>query len=150
MDVKGALLNSIDEILDKMAFMFFEELEEEPPAEDEFKFITQVTMKGVIFGKLNILLTESTARHIARNLIGIKDDDELFEDTLGDAMEEFTNLVAGRTMTILNPAGPFDMEVPELVDHPAPPEAGLTPLIIDGALDDEPFRILLQYREKTG
>lgn len=147
MDVKGSLLNSIDEILDKMAFMFFEELGEDPPAADEFKFITQVEMKGVIKGKLNILLTESTAKHIARNLIGIRDDDELYDDTLGDAMLEFTNLVAGRTMTILNPQGPFDMEVPHMVTQSASPAADLISLTIDGALDDEPFRILLQYKE---
>ena len=85
MDVKASLMGSIDEILDKMTFMFFEEVEE-PHTGDEFQFITQVRMRGVIQGTLNLLVTEDTAKYIARNLIGIRDDDELFEDTLGDAL----------------------------------------------------------------
>lgn len=147
MDVKSSLMGSIDEILDKMTFMYFEEVEELPSGED-LKFTTQVHMKGVIQGILNLQVTEDTAKYIARNLIGIREDDELFEDTLGDALQEFTNLVAGRTMTLLNPAGPFDMEVPQLVDSPAKTEEGLTVLDINGTLDDQPFRIVLQYKEQ--
>ena len=148
MDVKASLLNSIEEVLDKMAFMFFDEAPPEGPGPEDFGFITEVDTKGVIVGKLNILVTEATARNIARNLIGIRDEDELYPDTLEDALREFTNLVMGRTMTMLNPAGPFDMDVPRLVERPAPPEAGLTLLTIDGALDDEPFQIVLQYQEQ--
>ena len=147
MDVKASLMGSIDEILDKMTFMFFEEVEE-PHTGDEFQFITQVRMRGVIQGTLNLLVTEDTAKYIARNLIGIRDDDELFEDTLGDALMEFTNLVAGRMMTLLNPAGPFDMEVPHIVDGPADPEDGLSLLDINGTLDDQPFRVVLHYQQQ--
>jgi CheY-specific phosphatase CheX len=99
-------------------------------------------------GKLNILVTEDAARNIARNLIGIRPGDELYEETLEDALREFTNLVMGRTMTLLNPAGPFDMEVPRLVKHPAAPEAGRAVLTINGALDEEPFQMVLQYDER--
>ena len=148
MDVKSSLLNSIEEVLDKMAFMFFDEELPEGVDPDDFGFITEVDTRGVIVGRLNIFVTDAAARNIARNLIGIRDDDELFPDTLEDALREFTNLVMGRTMTILNPAGPFDMDVPRLVERPAPPEEGLATLTIDGALDDEPFRMVLQYEEK--
>lgn len=148
MDVKSSLLSSIEEVLDKMAFLFFEEGEQEDSDPDQFGFITEVDTKGVIVGKLNILVTDASARNIARNLIGIRDEDELYPETLEDALREFTNLVMGRTMTILNPAGPFDMEVPRLVEHPAPPEAGLATLTINGSLDEEPFQIVLQYQEK--
>jgi len=147
MDVKASLLGSIDEILDKMTFMFFEEVEEVHSGES-LKYVTQVRMLGVIKGILNILVTEETAKHIARNLIGIREDDELYEDTLKDALMEFTNLVAGRTMTLLNPAGPFDMEVPHMVDAPPNEQNGLTTLDIHGSLDDQPFRVVLQYKEQ--
>ncbi|HEX9842392.1 MAG TPA: chemotaxis protein CheX, partial [bacterium] len=130
-----------------MAFMYFDELEEVEGGEI-FPYISQVAMSGVITGTVNILVTDNAARHLARNLIGIRDEDELYADTLEDALREFTNLVMGRTMTILNPAGPFDMDVPRLVEQAAPPEAGLALLTIDGALDEEPFRIVLQYQEK--
>lgn len=149
MDVKASLLSSIDEVLDKMAFMFFDETEPDEIDIDDFAYITEVSIDGVISGVLNILVTESTARNIARNLIGIRDEDELYDDTLKDAMQEFTNLLSGRTMTIINPAGPFDMEIPKLVEHAAPPRNGHATLTINGALDDEPFRVVLQYRETS-
>src|SRR3972149_4590904 len=130
-----------------MAFMFVDETESGSTDPDDFAFITEVDTKGVIVGKLNILVTETAARNIARNLIGIRDDDELFPDTLEDGLREFTNLVMGRTMTILNPAGPFDMEVPRIVEHLALPTPGRAVLTIGGELDDEPFRVVLQYQE---
>ena len=146
MDVKEGLLSAVDEVLDKMAFMFFDEAEGAPPEDTAFQYITEVNANGVIVGTLNILVTEDGARSIARNLIGIREEDELFDGTLQDALREFTNLVMGRTMTILNPAGPFEMEVPKLVPHPAADRAGLTDLLVDGMLDDEPFRLRLQYK----
>ena len=149
MDVRASLMSSIEEVLDKMAFMFFDEEVPEETAGDPFRFITEVDTKGVIVGRLNIFVTETTARSIARNLIGIRDDDELYADTLEDALREFTNLVMGRTMTLLNPAGPFDMEVPRVVAQAAPPDDGRVQLTVRGALDDEPFQLVLQYEEQS-
>ena len=145
MEVKQSLLSAVDEVLDKMAFMFFDEAEEPPPEDIAFQYVTEVNTDGCIVGKLNILVTEEGARNIARNLIGIRDEDELYDGTLQDALREFTNLVMGRTMTLLNPDGSFDMEVPRLVPRPADAQDGLTHLVIDGTLDDEPFRLRLQY-----
>jgi CheY-specific phosphatase CheX len=147
MDVKASLIGSIEEVLDKMAFMFFDENEPASTDPDDYQYITEVDTHGVIVGKLNIFVTDTAARNIARNLIGIRDDDELFADTLQDALREFTNLVMGRTMTLLNPAGPFDMDIPRVVEHPAPMDAGRAQLTVCGALDEEPFQIVLQYRE---
>ena len=147
MDVKASLLSAVDEVLDKMAFMFFEEGEEGHAEAPAFQYVTEVQANGVIVGTLNLLVTEEGARNIARNLIGIRDEDELFEGTLQDALREFTNLVMGRTMTLLNPAGPFDMEVPKLVPRPSAERAELTQLVVDGMLDDEPFRLKLQYQQ---
>jgi CheY-specific phosphatase CheX len=148
MDVKSSLMSSIEEVLDKMAFMFFDEAPPEGAAPGDFPFITEVETRGVIVGKLNIFVTETSARQIARNLIGIRDEDELYPETLEDALREFTNLVMGRTMTLLNPAGPFDMDIPRLVSDPAPREPGRSVLSLSGALDDEPFQIVLQYDEQ--
>ncbi len=145
MDVKAALISAIEEVLDKMAFMFFDETQPEDAEDDGFRFVTEVHANGVIVGTLNILVTEQVGHSIARNLIGIRDEDELYDDTLTDALREFTNLVMGRTMTLLNPAGPFDMGVPTVVEAPTPIQEGRTALTIDGALDDEPFRLILQY-----
>ena len=146
MDVQAALSNSIDEVLDKMAFLFFDELAEDP-GEGDFSVVTEVNVKGVVSGKLNILVSQSAAKEIARNLIGIRDEDELFQGTLEDALLEFTNLVMGRTMTILNPAGPFDMEVPQIVAAPAAAAQDHQTITITGGLDDEPIRFVFQYQD---
>jgi CheY-specific phosphatase CheX len=148
MDVKTSLVSSFEEVLDKMAFLFFEEGEgDEEDEEPSFDFVTYVEFQGVISGCLNILVSAPTAHQIARNLIGIRDEDALHEGTLEDALREFTNLVMGRTMTLLNPDGPFDMRIPELVQAPAPEETGRQVLALAGVLEEQPFRMLLQYRE---
>ena len=147
MDVKNSLMGSVNEVLDKMAFMFFDEMDDEEQANLKFDFVSFVRFTGLITGTLNIQLTESSARVIARNLLGIRDDDELFNDTLLDALREFTNLVMGRTMTLLNPSGRFDMHVPELVSAISNPEPGSSTIRISGALDDEPIQLVMHYRE---
>lgn len=147
MDLRGALLGAIEEVLDKMAFMFFDEAAEDTPDPDDYAYITYVGFEGVVTGTLNIHVSQPAGANIARNLIGIRDEDELFEETLQDALREFTNLLMGRTMTLLAPDGPFDMGVPELVQAPEPVNAEHTELAVDGLLDDAPFRLLLRYRE---
>ena len=147
LDVRDSLLKAIDEVLDKMVFLFFEENESAFGGAKDFFFITQVEMSGVITGTMNIFLSEGTAALVARNLLGIRDEDELFEGTIDDALEEFTNLIGGRMMTILHPPGPFNMEVPQRVDQPAQPAGGQSELVINGTLEDEPFKIRLAYRE---
>ena len=120
-------------------------MESVPPK--DFHYITQVEMSGIITGTLNIFFTEGTAKLVARNLLGIRDEDELFEGTVNDALEEFTNLIGGRMMTILHPPGPFTLEIPRQVDEPAPHAPDQTALEISATLEDEPFRIRLAYRE---
>ena len=146
MDVKKSLLGSLDEVLDKMAFMFFDELSEEEFENPDYKYVTFVRFSGMINGTLNILINEAAAKVIARNLLGIRDDDELYDDTLLDALKEFTNLVMGRTMTLLNPGGSFDMHVPLLVEKPSDPEEGETTIRVNGALDDTPIQVVMHYK----
>jgi len=146
MDVESALSTAVDEVLDKMAFLFFEELDT-PVGDDAFKFITEVNVNGVVKGRLNILVSQKAAVEVARNLIGIREDDELYDETLMDSLKEFTNLVMGRTMTVLNPAGPFDMEVPSVVDKPTDGMDGHKTIRKLGGLDEAPICFQLHYIE---
>lgn len=147
MDVRESVLQAIDEVLDKMVFLFFEEGGTDSGGADDFFYITQVEFSGVITGTLNIFLSEGTANLVARNLLGIRDEDDLFEGTIDDALGEFTNLIGGRMMTILNPPGPFNMEIPRKVDQAAPAATDQHELTINGNLEEVPFRIRLAYRE---
>ncbi|MDH5751646.1 MAG: chemotaxis protein CheX [Deltaproteobacteria bacterium] len=150
MDVRKALMSSVDEVLDKMAFMFFDELDPEEIGQQVYKYTTMVTFEGAITGGLNIMVTEGVARNIARNLLGIRDEDDLFADTLNDAMCEFTNIVMGRTMTILRQDGRFDMTVPQIVDAPAQPDPDQQSERIEGALDDEAVCLIINFKETPG
>lgn len=147
MDVRDSILKAIDEVLEKMVFLFFEEHETESGISEDFFYLTQVELSGVITGSLNLFLSKATTGLIARNLLGIRDEDELFDGTIEDALEEFTNLIGGRMMTILHPPGPFNMEIPRRVDEPAHPATDQSVLTIGGTLEEEPFRIRLVYRE---
>lgn len=146
MDVKGTLLRAFEEILDKMAFLYFEEPAEEDTDFSTFAFTTQIDFEGVIKGKLNVFFSNESAQEIARNLVGIRDEDELFEGTVNDAVLEFTNMVMGRTMTTLSPDRGFDMGVPAVVDAPAEKMEAHESLEILGVLDDSPCMLVLQYQ----
>jgi len=147
MDIKSTLMHSFEEILDKMAFLFFEEGQPDTPPE-QFDYISHVDFKGVINGTLHLFFTHATGEELARNLIGIRDDDELYKGTVEDAVCEFTNMIMGRTMTELNPDERFELTVPVIVQEPSWPGDGDTSVRVDGMLEDEPCRIVMHYRER--
>ena len=146
MNVESAVNQALDEVLDKMVFLFFDEFDADAYEGEGFALYTQVAFKGVINGDLFLSFTRETADQLARNLIGIRDEDELFDGTREDAVREFTNIVVGRTMTLLSPDDAFELTVPRTI--PAPPnEPEATELIVvEGALEDEPFRLAMALK----
>lgn len=150
MDVQSYLMQAFEEILDKMAYLYFEQPEEEADEEAEepnFEFMTLITFEGAISGSLNLFFTRSSAEVIARNLVGIRDGDDLFDGTMEDAVCEFTNMVMGRTMTTLDPDHRFEMAVPKIVKDATPAPDGTASLDIAGTLDDEPCKLVIHYKE---
>ncbi len=143
-------MRAFEEILDKMAYLYFEEPEDDEPAEGRFEFVGEIGFSGVISGSLNVFFTRNSAEEIARNLVGIREGDELYDGTVEDAVCEFTNIVMGRTMTTLDFQHRFEMDVPRIVEEPSPPPENTTTLDIIGNLDDEPCRVLIHYREGRG
>lgn len=143
MDVQAALAQAIDEILDKMAFLYLDEAE---PGEmpERFDHYTLTTFAGPGRGTLTICFSHALAAQMARNLIGIRDEDELFEGTLEDAIREFTNMVVGRTLTLLSPKDAFELTVPALVEALAAPGAQETSYMVAGHLEDEPFMAVMR------
>lgn len=143
MDVQAALAQAIDEILDKMAFLFLEEAgPEDMPA--TFDLYTQTTFEGPGRGTLTICFSNDLAAQLARNLIGIRDEDELYEGTREDAIREFSNMVAGRTLTLLSPKEGFQLTVPAMVRAVPEPGAQETTYVVAGHLEDEPFMAVLR------
>lgn len=144
MDVEAAISQALDEVLDKMAFLFFDDYDPDEYDGEGFAMFTNVKFNGVINGNLTLYFTNETADQLARNLIGIRDEDELFDDTREDAVKEFTNILVGRTMTILSPDDPFELTVPRIVPAPAPDHAGANPIIVEGGLEDAPFKVVVE------
>ncbi len=143
MEVQAALAQAIDEILDKMAFLT---LDDAAPADmpGRFDHYTQTSFAGPGRGTLTICFSHALAAQLARNLIGIRDEDELYEGTLEDAIREFTNMVVGRTLTLLSPQKGFELTVPIMVDALAEPGAGESAYTVLGHLEDEPFMAVLR------
>ena len=150
MDVQKTLMQAFEEILDKMAYLYFEEPEEDQEEPQKFDLVTYITFNGVISGVLNVLFMRISAEEIARNLVGIRDGDELYEGTVEDAVCEFTNMVMGRTMTTLDKKNRFEMAVPKIVEVPTSPPEGTRSLNIFGNLDDEPCKVVIHYKEGRG
>ncbi|HEX7927266.1 MAG TPA: chemotaxis protein CheX [bacterium] len=149
MELQKSLITALEEILDKMAFMVFEtgsvdKLESPAP----YGYTSQIAFKGSITGTLNLYFTLSTAEAIARNLMGLRDGDELFKGTVEDALGEFANILMGRALSLMDPDKAFDLNLPQtrMGDLPAT-GAGSQTLNVEGVLDDaEPCRIIVKYQ----
>jgi len=146
MDVENAVNQALDEVLDKMAFLFFDEFDADAYTGEGFSLFTQVAFKGVISGDLYLSFTRETADQLARNLIGIRDDDELYDGTREDAVREFTNIVVGRTMTLLSPDDAFELTVPKTIAAPPSDPAAVELIVVEGGLEDEPFRLAMALK----
>ena len=149
MELQRSLITAFEEILDKMAFMVFQtgpDAKVESPA--PYGYTSHIAFKGSIVGTLNLYFTSATAEAIARNLMGLRDGDELFEGTVEDALGEFANILMGRALSLMDPDKAFDLQLPvtQSGDLPAAGAGGKT-LDFSGVLDEaEPCRIVVKYQ----
>jgi CheY-specific phosphatase CheX len=152
MELQSSLITAFEEILDKMAFMVFEagsprKLEHPAP----FGYTSRIAFKGSIVGTLNLYFTRSTAEAIARNLMGLRDGDELFKGTVEDALGEFANILMGRALSLMDPDKAFDLQLPvtQIGEQPADGDGAHT-LNLEGVLDEvEPCRIVVKYQAQS-
>lgn len=148
MNIRNCVIEAFEEILERMAFLYFEELEDASDAveSNQYEFVTEISFSGILIGTLNLFMTNDTGNDIARNLLGIRENDDLLEGTMDDAICEFTNMVMGRTMTLIDSAQSFKLGVPFITKYSETPVGGANTLEIVGTLEDHPFMLLLQYR----
>lgn len=148
MDIRECVMAAFYEILERMAFVYFEELDEISDAADsnQYEYVSEVSFSGNLTGKLNLFMTEELAAVIARNLLGIRDNDNLLEGTVEDAICEFTNMVMGRTMTLVYSSQKFELGIPFLTKYSGISDDEASTLQINGILEDHPCMLLLEYR----
>jgi CheY-specific phosphatase CheX len=138
---RDSIVTALEEILDKMAFMVFEQSHSALPAAD-WAYTSEIAFSGSVSGVLRVFLTRATAEEFARNFIGIRAGDQLHDATLQDALREFANILMGRALAILAPAEHYELQLPMSYAGAGPAGASAPAFRIEGMLNEaEPCRI---------
>jgi CheY-specific phosphatase CheX len=147
MDLQSSLIAAFEEILDKMAFMVFETASAGQIGTPAFAYTSRIAFEGKYKGTLNLYVTQATAEAVSRNLLGLRDGDELFKGTVEDALGEFANILIGRALSLLDPDHAFDLNLPVTAAGISPPAGeGGQEMTIEGMLDEaEPCRMVVRY-----
>lgn len=146
MNFRKCILESFEEILEQMVFLYFEETDVHAMLPGNLPYVTEISFDGVFSGSLKLSFSSETGDEIARNLLGIRPQDELVDGVMEDAICEFTNMVMGRTMALLDPARDFNLGIPKLSGGCANPPAQGENMKIFGTLDDQPCLIEVDYQ----
>ncbi len=148
MSLRDCVMDAFEEILERMAFLYFEEMDNtsDPADSNRYKYVTEVSFSGVLTGKFNLFTSKELGDLIARNLLGIRDNDKLLEGTVEDAICEFTNMIMGRTMTLKFSTQEFELGIPVVKEFSGMLDGEASTLQISGMMEDHPCMLLLQYR----
>lgn len=132
--------------MEQMVFLYFEESDENAMVPGTLTYLTEISFSGVYSGTMRLAFSRESGEEIARNLLGIRPEDDLWDGVAEDAICEFTNMVMGRTMALLNPGRDFDLGIPKLSDALAHKPTKGEILQIFGALDEQPCLIEVEYQ----
>lgn len=150
MKIRDCMMEAFDEILERMAFLYFEELEDPSDTDDSYQYdyVTEISFSGILTGKFNLFSSKKLGDIIARNLLGIRDGDDLLKGTVEDAICEFTNMIMGRTMSLINSSGSFELGIPFMTVKIENPTIEENALQVKGLLEEYPCMLLLKYRSE--
>ena len=142
------IVAAIDETLDKMAFLSFSAVPDGNVARSPFAHTVRIGFAGKRSGDLTLYFTAKTSAAMSRNLLGLRDGDALFPGMQEDALKEFANILMGRTLSLLDPATPFTLQIPESQsgEVPVPPSGSGREEILGMFDDNEPCRLVIEYR----
>ena len=146
MNLRECILKSFEEILERMVFLYFEEADANARVPGDLPYTTEISFDGLFSGSLKLSFSSETGDEIARNLLGIRPEDVLPDGGAEDAICEFTNMVMGRTMALLDPIQDFNLGIPKLLEACANLPAQEESLKIFGTLDDQPCLIEVDYQ----
>ena len=142
-DVRETIIDSFTDVLEKMAFMFVEEADEdETEAPGAVK--AEMHFSGAHTGSLIIAISHETANELASNVLGVEPDDENIEELRNDAVRELLNVTCGNLLTAHYGEEPvFDLSVPEVatIDEAAWNAFVNAPDAIALLVDDNPAAI---------
>lgn len=110
-DHKKILSDVFAEVIEKLAFMFSEEVEKEELTESSKNFIKAImTFTGALTGTLTIVVSENMCSEIAVNILGM---DQIEKAQSCDALKEVLNVTCGNVLTELEgDKAIFELSVP--------------------------------------
>lgn len=148
MKIHDCMMEAFEEILERMAFLYFEESEGNTNAGDldQYDYVTEISFSGILTGRFNLFIIEKHGELIARNLLGLRDNDILMKGTVEDAICEFTNMIMGRTMTLMNSNENFELGIPFITKFSENHTIQENTLQIKGLLEEYPCMLLIKYR----
>ena len=111
-NLRETIIDSFTDVIEKMAFMFVEEAEDdEKEADGALK--AEMQFSGAYGGSVIIAVSHETANELASNVLGVDPDDENIEELRNDALRELLNVTCGNLLTAHYGEEPvFDLSVP--------------------------------------
>jgi len=97
----GELSETIEELLERMAFLFLD-----PAEEDELNDFdgdmshAAVTFSGEMHGSLDVYMANEKAAELAANMLGEDDPEAIGEEERADALRELANVICGHAITV--------------------------------------------------
>jgi len=101
-DYENLLRDTFSVVIEKLAFMFVEEAEEEKSIETDSKFLkARMTFNGAMAGAFTLVVSEKMCSDIAANILGIDSVNKIGKAKMRDALKEVLNVVCGNFLTAL-------------------------------------------------
>jgi len=117
-DIRQALKEAIEDVLEKMFFVRMPGDGEEPPVVDGIELEAQLRFEGEPGGALALRITAEAARSIAADFLGTEEN-ELDEQQIGEVVCELANMICGSLLSRLESEATFRLWSPEVVTTPA-------------------------------
>jgi len=121
--IKEKLRQTTASILENAAFIFIDD-DDTIVSCDKFSFTgVTISFTGPSSGRMNLWMVKETIDVIARNLLGMDDDEDVSPIQRYDALKEILNMIAGNLLTSLfDEKLIFNLDVPYLLDQSITPD----------------------------
>lgn len=114
--IKEMLMKAIFEVFERVFFVFAEPVGE---AIAHYQIRANIRFKGPMEGALQISMSENLAKIMAKNMLGL-DDDQIKVPVMADCVKECLNMVCGSFVRRIDPDQVFHLEIPssEMISKP--------------------------------
>jgi CheY-specific phosphatase CheX len=93
--IDQTILDAAREVFETMIFMDIETSSDASPIVEGATLLGSITFRGALDGCLTICLSETAARSVAGNMLGIDNEGEIDEVAVADAIGEVANMTMG-------------------------------------------------------